>query len=61
MAFPEHKPSIVNSNIIYDGSAATDVTTLLAPQNQSSKLIQDGQLIIRKNGVQYNAQGAILK
>ena len=48
-------------HIIYDGSAATDVTTLLAPQNQSSKLIQDGQLIIRKNGVQYNAQGAVLK
>lgn len=45
-------------HIIYDGSSLTDIPNILMPENnQSSKYIRKAQLIIRKDGVEYNAQG----
>ena len=38
-------------------SALDNVTTTVAP----IKMIENGQLMIIKNGVQYNAQGAVVK
>ena len=40
-----------------DPSALDNVTTTVAP----IKMIENGQLMIIKNGVQYNAQGAVVK
>lgn len=44
-------------HIIYDGSSSTAVIEVFSPENQSIKYIKDGQVIIRKNGVEYNMQG----
>lgn len=45
-------------HIIYDGAAETGINNVLTPENDSYKSIKNGQLIIRKDGVEYNAQGA---
>lgn len=47
-------------HIVYDGSA-TGLADVVAPESQVSKYIQNGQLIILRDGVEYNAQGAIVK
>ena len=39
---------------------AESIDTTLAPE-KATKVVRDGQLLIIKNGVEYNAQGAILK
>ena len=44
-------------HIIYDGSSSTAVIEVFSPENQSIKYIKDAQVIIRKNGVEYNMQG----
>ena len=44
-------------HIIYDGSSSTAVIEVFSPENQSIKYIKNGQVIIRKNGVEYNMQG----
>ena len=44
-------------HIIYDGSSSTAVIEVFSPENQSIKYIKDGQVIIQKNGVEYNMQG----
>ena len=50
----------VEVHLVYDGSA-TGVTDVVTPAAQPEKYLKNGQLIIRKAGVEYNAQGAILK
>ncbi len=46
-------------HIIYDATI-TDVKNIHIPQNKGFKYIKNGQLIIRKDGVEYNAQGSML-
>ena len=50
----------VEVHIVYDGSA-TGVTDVVTPIAQPEKYLKNGQLIIRKNSVEYNAQGAVIK
>lgn len=50
----------VEVHLVYDGSA-TGVTDVVTPAAQPEKYLKNGQLIIRKAGVEYNAHGAILK
>ena len=44
-------------HIIYDGSVTTNIIDILLEGTRSVKYIKNGQLIIRKNGVEYNTQG----
>ena len=50
----------VEVHIVYDGST-TGMTDVVAPASQATKYLKNGQLIIRKNSVEYNAQGAVIK
>jgi hypothetical protein len=47
-------------HIVYDG-AATGVQDIITSQAKPIKYIKDSQLIIQKDGVEYNAQGAVVK
>ena len=47
-------------HIVYEGTM-TGVTDILPPASQPTKFIQNGVLIIRRNGVNYNAQGAVIQ
>ena len=47
-------------HIVYDG-IAMGVADITSPLSQPTKYIQNGQLIILKDGIKYNAQGGILK
>jgi len=47
------------SNFVYD--VATDIENVQGDNVQSTKFIENGMLIIEKNGVRYNAQGQIVK
>ena len=51
----------VSVHIVYDGTTPTAITDALAPQAAPTKYIKNGQLMIRNNGKEYNAQGATLK
>ncbi len=44
-------------HIIYDGSVTTNIIDIPLEGTRSVKYIKNGQLIIRKNGVEYNTQG----
>ncbi len=44
-------------HIIYDGSISTALPNIQYPISNTHKIIRNGQLIIRKNGVEYNTQG----
>lgn len=44
-------------HIIYDGSVTTNIIDIPLGGTRSVKYIKNGQLIIRKNGVEYNTQG----
>ena len=44
-------------HIIYDGSVTTKIIDIPLEGTRSVKYIKNGQLIIRKNGVEYNTQG----
>ena len=44
-------------HIIYDGSISTALPNIQYPISNTHKYIRNGQLIIRKNGVEYNTQG----
>lgn len=44
-------------HIIYDGSVTTKIIDIPLGGTRSVKYIKNGQLIIRKNGVEYNTQG----
>ncbi|MBO4986663.1 MAG: hypothetical protein J6C48_02700, partial [Paludibacteraceae bacterium] len=44
-------------HIIYDGSVSTNIIDIPLEGTRSVKYIKNGQLIIRKNGVEYNTQG----
>lgn len=44
-------------HIIYDGSVTTNIIDIPLEGIRSVKYIKNGQLIIRKNGVEYNTQG----
>ena len=44
-------------HIIYDGSVTTNIIDIPMEGTRSVKYIKNGQLIIRKNGVEYNTQG----
>ena len=48
-------------HIIYDGSDMTDVTNTSISNKMPAKYIKNGQLIITKDGVEYNVQGAVIK
>ena len=48
-------------HIVYDGTVATSITNTLAPQARSTKYIKNTQLIIRKDEVEYNILGNIIK
>ena len=48
-------------HIVYDASIGTAVENLNATATGARKQIRNGQLIIVKDGVEYNAQGAVLK
>ena len=50
----------VEVHIVYDGST-TGMTDVVAPAAQATKYLKNGQLIIHKNSVEYNAQGAVIK
>ena len=39
----------------------TDITNVQGDKVQSTKVLENGQLIIIKNGVRYNAQGQVVK
>ena len=47
-------------HIVYDG-AATGVQDIITHETQPIKYIRNSQLIIQKDGVEYNAQGAVVK
>ena len=51
----------VSVHIVYDGTTPTGVSDALSPQTQPVKYIKNSQLLIRKNGNEYNAQGIIVK
>ncbi len=42
-------------------TVATDITNVQGDNVQSTKVLENGQLIIIKNGVRYNAQGQVVK
>lgn len=44
-------------HIIYDGSVTTNIIDIPLGGTRSVKYIKNGQLVIRKNGVEYNTQG----
>ena len=48
-------------HIIYDGSVTTNIIDISLEGTRSVKYIKNGQLIIRKNGVEYNTQGMKLQ
>ena len=67
-----HKAYIINNNpslapshrmrFVFNGeNQATGVDHVSSDQVQSTKVIENGQLVIIKNGVRYNAQGQIVK
>lgn len=47
----------ISGSISSDPSAVDNITTTVAPV----KMIQNGQLVIIRNGVKYNVQGAVIK
>ena len=47
-------------HIVYDG-AGTGITNIPSPQTHTTKYIHNGQLIIKRNNINYNAQGAMIK
>ena len=51
----------VSVHIVYDGTTPTAITDALAPQAAPTKYIKNGQLMIRNNGKEYNAQGVMVK
>ena len=56
----------LNSNkvpvhIIYDASMTSGVESIIIDNNEPVKIIKNNQLIIKKNGVQYNANGTVVK
>ena len=51
----------VSVHIVYDGSTTSDVKDVEVQDNTAEKIFKGGQLIIRKDGVEYNAQGVMLK
>ena len=51
----------VSVHIVYDGTTPTGVPDAFSPQTQPVKYIKNSQLLIRKNGNEYNAQGIIVK
>lgn len=63
--FKVNDPATADDDIIYiDGEAYPEVPTALDNVDTTvapAKAIVNGQLVITKDGVQYNAQGAILK
>lgn len=44
-------------HIIYDGSISTSLPNVHSPISNTHKIIRNGQLIILKDGAEYNAQG----
>ena len=44
-------------HIIYDGSISTSLPNIQYPVSNTHKIIRNGQLIIHKDGTEYNAQG----
>lgn len=47
-------------HIVYDGTG-TGITNIPSPQTHTTKYIHNGQLIIKRNNINYNAQGAMIK
>lgn len=47
-------------HIIYDGTTNTSVVNTLLPSTRSIKYVKDGQVIIRKDSVEYNIQGSTI-
>ena len=47
-------------HIIYDGTTNTSVVNTPLPSTRSIKYVKDGQLIIRKDSVEYNIQGSTI-
>lgn len=48
-------------HIIYDGSISTALPNIQYPVSNTHKIIRNGQLIILKDGAEYNAQGMKLQ
>ena len=48
-------------HVVYDPSATTGVTDTPLPIPNAQKVFRHGQLLINRDGKEYNAQGAILK
>ena len=63
--FKVNNPATADDDIIYiDGEAYPEVPTAIDNVDTAvapAKVINNGQLIIIRNGVQYNAQGAVVK
>ncbi len=57
--FPASSPAPERIRMVING--ATDVESVAAEAVKSEKVIRDGQIVIIRNGVEYNAAGQIIK
>jgi hypothetical protein len=53
--------AIKHARIVMNGQVATDISLVNAEQVNSKKMIENGQLVIIRDGVRYNAMGIMMK
>ena len=59
-ATPSAAP-IRGARIITQGQIATDIDLVLLEDNKAVKTIENGQLVIIRDGIRYNAMGTVIK
>jgi hypothetical protein len=58
--FSSSSPTPLRARVVFENNEATSIPVVTAPENNTQKLIKNGQLIIIRGEHQYNAQGQLI-
>ena len=58
--FSSNSPTPLRARVVFENNEATSIPVVTAPENNTQKLIKNGQLIIIRGEHQYNAQGQLI-